>query len=377
MAVVVGTRYSWTDTANVKRDISDTLNFLDPRERAILDLFGPLQNPCTETKHEWLEKTLRPMDGAVANDASFNDVTDPMTFNTAAGQGLYLRVGDILYVGSELVRVTVVNVDAITVSRGWGGSTPAAHPANTPWHNLGPMVEQDAALGAARTVTKTGLFNYTQFYEGAVKVTTTQQSIGKYTEQNDFDAQTVDEIKNAWQTFDRSCLVGRKVQPVAGTPGAMDGLLARITTNAYAKAGASLTEAMILTALGDSFMAGGRINKIVCGLAQKKAMNSFLDSMRLTTRTDRTAGAVVDTYSWDGGTVDIVLSRTMSLLANDAVLLLETDKLGFGPFVDHQLHQIELPQTTGTLRTNQILGQYTNEIRNENAHAKITGLATS
>lgn len=377
MAVIVGARYSWSDSDNVVRDVSNTINFLDPRDRVFLDLFGTLQTPCTETKHEWLEKTLRPMDGAVANDTSFNDVTDTMTFNVVAGQGLYLRVGDVLLVGSELVKITVVNVNAITVSRGWGTSTPAAHPANTPWHLVAPMVEQDAAVGGARTLTKTPLFNYTQFYEGDVIVTTTQQAIKKYTEQNDFDIQTADEIINAWQTYDRSLLVGRKVQPVAGTAGAMDGLLARITTNAYPKAGAGATEAMILQGMQDSYAAGGRVDKLVVPYFQKRTINTFLDSMRETTRTDTTAGAVVDSYTSDFGTVDVILSRTMSLLTPDTILGLQTSRLGFGPLTDHTLSSAEVPQVTRTKHTNQIIGQYTSEIRNENAHFVITGLATS
>lgn len=377
MAVITGPRYSWTDTANVAIDMSDTINFLDPRDRAILGLFGPLQTPCTETKHQWLEKTLRPMDGTLAASGTTIDDTSKTAPVVLAGQGVYLRVGDIIQIESELLRITAVSTDTLTVTRAWGGSSAAGHADGTAWHLVAPMVEQDAAAGAARTVTKSGLFNYTQFYEGDVIVTTTQQAIKKYTEQNDLDIQTADEIINAWQTYDRSLLVGKKVQPVSGTPGAMDGLLARITTNVYPKAGAGLTETMILQGLQDSYDAGGRVNKLIVPRFQKRVINTFLDSMRETTRTDRTAGALVDTYESDFGTIDIVMSRTVSLLAPDKVIGVQTDKLGFGPLTDHALSSAELPQTTRTKKSNQIIGQYTSEIRNENAHFVISGLATS
>jgi hypothetical protein len=377
MAVLSGGRYTWSDTDNLVRDVSGTLNFLDPRDRVLLDLFGPLQKSVTSTKHEWLEKTLRPMDGTVANDSSFANTTDPVAFNVLAGQGKYLRIDDILLVGTEMVRVTGVSTDAITVTRGWASTTPASHAALTAWHLVAPMVEQDKAAGLARTLTRDPKYNYTQFYEADILETSTQREIQKYVDQNDFDIESADEIKNAWQTYDRSLLVGKRVAPVSGTPGAMDGLLNVISTNTYAKAGATLTEAMFLKALQDSWDAGGRVNKVVTGRFQKGIMNTFLDGQRLTTRTDRTGGSTIQQYEWDGGTVDIVMSRTVSTVRPDVVLFLETARLGFGPFSGHALSIAPRETNTRTTIANQIIGQYTCEIHNENAHASITGLATS
>jgi hypothetical protein len=103
-------------------------------------------------------------------------------------------------------------------------------------------------------------------------------------------------------------------------------------------------------------------------------MNKFLDSMRMTTRTDRIAGAVVDTYSSDFGTVNIVLDRNMP---TDTVLVIDAKRIGFGPLRDHALKVIDIPQTTGLVSTKQLYGQYTSETRQCKAHAKITGLSTS
>ena len=377
MAVIAGTRYAFSDASNVRIDMSDTLAMISPFDVPLLTTIGKnsLQTPCTETKHEWLESALRSLDGAIAASGStLANVTDPVTFNVVAGQGVQLQPNDILLIESEQLRVTIVSTDSITVARGFGGSTPASHADSTAWKIIGRVDVQDAAVPVSRTTTKTPQFNYCQIYNDSVVVTSTMQAIGKYVQKDDLAAQSADALKVAWQTWERSLLYGRKTLAASGIAGSMDGILTRITTNAYAKAGAPLTEEFILQAIQDSWTVGGKISHVFLNAFQKRAANRFLDSMRMTSRTDRTAGVIVDTYTSDFGTVSIVLDRNMP---TDTVLLFEKDRIGFGPLTDHALHMVPIPKTTGLKETLQLIGQYTAEIRNENAHAKITGLATS
>lgn len=375
MAVVTGARYAFTDSANVAIDMSDSLAMISPSDVPLLAVIGKdsLSTPCVATKHEWLEDELRPLDSAVA-DTSINNTTDPVAMNVTAGHGVYFRAGDILKIDSELLRVTSVSTDAVTVARGFGGSTNAAHASGSAVRILNNVNVQDAAQGASRTTTKTGQFNYTQIYEDTVVVTSTAQAIKKYVEQNEMSGQLERALKVAWIQWCRTLYDGRKVAPSAGVASAMDGILPRITTNAYAKAGAALVEDFILQAQQDSWQAGGEITDLFCNAFQKRKMNQFLDSMRMTTRTDRVAGSVIDTYQSDFGTINIHLDRNCP---TDTVLLIQRDKIGFGPLRDHALSAAPVETSTRLKDAVQIIGQYTAEIRNEKAHAKITGLATS
>lgn len=376
MAVVTGARYGFTDTANVAIDMSDTLAMISPFDVPLLQLIGKdsLKSPCVSTKHEWLEDELRPLDSNVIT-TGLNNTTDPVTFSVTAGHGVYFRAGDILLVEAEQLRVTAVATDAITVARGFGGSTNVAHATSgLAVALLGNVNVQDAAQGASRTTTKTGLFNYTQIYEDTVVVTSTAQAIKKYVEQNEMSGQLERAIKVAWIQQERTLIHGRKVAPASGVSSAMDGILTRIATNAYAKAGAALTEEFILQMLQDSWTAGGAISHLFVGAFQKRQMNKFLDSIRMTTRTDRVAGAVVDTYTSDFGTVDIVLDRNMP---TDTVLGIEKGRIGFGPFRDHALSAAPVETSTRLKDAVQIIAQYTAETRNEKAHGKITGLSTT
>lgn len=373
MGTINTVRLPFSDSANIGIDMSASLTMLDPSDVPLLSLIGKDGLTATALKHEWLEDALRPLDSTIA-DTSMNNTTDPVAVNVAAGTGVYFRTGDIVLVDSELVRVTGVSTDAVTVARGFGGSTAAAHASGAAFKVIGNVNLTDATLGAGRTTTKTAKYNYVQLYEDAVITTTTTQAIKKWVPGDDLDREIGKALKAAWMQWERSLYHGRKVQPTATVAGAMDGILVGITTNAYAKAGAYLTEEFILQAMQDSWNAGGKIDTLVLNAFQKRQINKFLDSQRMTTRTDRIAGSIVDTYTSDFGTADIVLSRQAPA---DTVMLLERDRIKFGPLVGHPLSVGEVESGTRLKESRQIIGQYTAEVRNESAHAKITGLATS
>jgi hypothetical protein len=380
MGLIEGTRFPWSDSANVGIDMSDTLSMLKPSDVPILSLIGKSGLTATELKHEWLEDALRPLDSTVVTLGELGGVTDPADdVVCTTGHGAYFRAGDIVAVvgaaGTELVRVAATPAaDTLNLVRGYGGSSILTHTGLPALKIIGNVNVTDAAVGAARTTTKTGLYNYCQLYEDAVTVTSTTQAIKKYVEQNDLDAQMTRAITAAWMQYERTLLYGRKVAPSAGVAGAMDGILVRLTTNAYAKAGAALSEPFILQALQDCWTAGGNPDTVCVGAYQKRQLNTFLDSQRMTTRTDRIAGSVVDTYTSDFGTVDIVLARQMP---TDTVLIIDRERIKFGPLTGFSLSAAPIPKTTRLTETMQIVGQYTSETRNESAHAKITGLATS
>lgn len=380
MATIQGTRFTYSDTANNAIDMSSGLAMISPSDVPLLSLIGrdSLSKPATAVKHEWLEDILRPLDTAIATQGEFSGAGAVTTSTVTAGTGVYLVAGDVIKIDSELMLINSISTDTLNIlagGRGYGGSTAAAHTTLTPIRIMAPVNVQGAAVTTPRTTTKSGLFNYTQIYQDAFTITSTQRSTDKWVGPNDETAAQLDRLNRiAWILFERTLLDGRKVAPAAGVAGAMDGILPRITTNAYAKAGAYMTEDFLLQALSDSWTAGGNPDTVILGAFQKRQINKFLDSQRMTSRTDTTAGVVIDRYTSDFGNVDIVLDRNMP---TDTVLIIQKDKIGFGPLVGNALHAAPLPQTTLLQETWQVVGEYTSETRNENAHAKITGLATS
>jgi len=386
MAIITTTRFSDSDTYNIGIDMSDTLYMISPFDVPLLQLIGKdsLANPCTAVKHEWLEDELRGLDSTIVTLGELSGTGAVTTSTCTAGHGLKFRINDIVEItsaaGVELVRLTsAMTTDTFTIAattgRGYGNSgTGLSHTGLPTLRIIGNVNLQDAAVGGARTTTKTTRVNYTQIFESAVVVTSTLQAIKKYVEQDEMAAQMERELRLMWIQMERALISGKYVAPTATVPGALAGIIPTTTSNAYAKAGAYLTEEFVLQALNDIWAAGATPTTIVSGAFQRRQMNKFLDSMRLTTRTDRVAGSVVDTYTSTFGTVDLLLDRNMP---TDTVIVIDKARIGFGPLRDHALKVVEIPQTTALKNTKQLYGQYTAELRNQAAHAKITGLATS
>jgi len=81
----------------------------------------------------------------------------------------------------------------------------------------------------------------------------------------------------------------------------------------------------------------------------------------------------VSVYESDFGVCRVVLSRWVPA---DTVLLLDSSRIDVLPMTGRHFHFKKLA-STGDSEVGQVIGEYTVEVRNENAHGVIRGLATS
>lgn len=376
MAIISGQRFTYSDSVNEAIDISSALDKLHPTDVPLLLRLGrdSLRDECTAVKHEWLEDDVR---GTTTNDVggTLNNTTDPVTATVTSGDGnTKFRVHDIVKVEQELMRITAVAANTITVSRGWGGSTNAAHASGILITLLAPALPQGSDTLGARTTTKSGLFNYTQIFEEEVKVAATMQATKKYTQQNDPEYQIGSQLEVIGVNMERTLLFGRKNQPTSTLPGAMDGIQVRISTNVYNKASAALTQAMLEDAMQDIWNAGGKPSLMLVNATQQRRINTFLDGYRETDYEDELLGAFVRRYKTNFGQVDVLLDRHMP---TDEVWILDESKIGFGPLTGRALSTMKLATTSKEFDTWQISGEYTTETRLEKSHARIHTLATT
>jgi hypothetical protein len=376
MAVIAGTRLTYSDSVNEAIDISSALDKLKPVDTPLLLRVGrdSLRDECTATKHEWLEDTIR---GTTTNDvgATFNNTTDPVTVTVTSGDGnTKFRINDILKVEQELVRVTSVAANTITVSRGWGGSTNAAHASGILITLLAPALVQASDLMGARTTTKSGLYNYTQIFEEEVVVSKTMQATKKYTAQNDPEYHLAAQLEIIGVNMERTLLYGRRALGTSTLPSTMDGIQNRLSTNVYNKSSAALTQAFMEDAMEAIWSQGARPDLIVTNSTQQRRINTFLDGYREADYEDVVLGAMVRRYKTNFGEVDILLDRHMPA---DEIWILDSSKLGFGPLTGRSLSTVKLPPRSKEYDVWQISGEYTSETRLEAGHARIYGLATT
>lgn len=383
MATVTGTRLTLSDTVGIAVDMSPVIQLIDPYDVGLLSYFGlsSLDKECTETSHQWMEDSLRPLTGVL--DGTGIAGAGTTSFGVAAGQGVNLRAGDVILVESELIRLSAdPSTDTLTTiaspnGRGFGGSTAAAHAAGVAWEIVSQTIpEGQATPGLVRTVVKTNVTNYTQIFEDVVQVSSTLEAVDQWNAGSEYARQLAKTMKTLMILMDKTFIYGKAAARASGNgnTGMMGGLRHFITTNVTAASGAQLSEKLALDALFQTYTAGGNVKVAAMTLTQKRALNKFLDPNRRTGMDDRRAGAVVDTYLWDHGTVDTLIDRWMP---QDEVMFLDSEHIGFGPLRGQALRHEVLPKPSLLVQKGEIVGEYTCEVKSQTAHARITGLATT
>lgn len=380
MATITGTRLTLSDTVGLAVDMSPTIQLIDPFDVGLLSYIGmsSLDQTAIATKHSWMEDSLRPLTSTITDNPLTNSAT---TINVATNTGVNFRTNDIVKIDDELIRITAdPAADALTTvaasnGRGWGGSTAAQHSQNATIEIVSvAYLEGNATPGLARTVVKTQVDNYTQIFEDVVQVSSTLEAVQQWNPGSEYARQLAKTMKSLMIVVDKTLIYGKPNAGTSTVPRAMGGVRHFITTNVTAASGAQLSESLMLTALNQTYDAGGSVKVMVMKLRQKQALNKFLDPNRRTDFAARQAGAIVDSYLWDQGVVDVVIDRW---LPSDEVILLDTEHIGFGPLSGQTLQHEILPKQSRLLQRGEITGEYTAEVKSQTAHARITGLATT
>jgi len=134
-----------------------------------------------------------------------------------------------------------------------------------------------------------------------------------------------------------------------------------------------LTEVQINTALRAIWeQSSGRVDTIVVNGVQKRRINGFITSSRGFDANDTRFRDLVSVYESDFGVTRVVLSRWVPA---DTILLLDASRIDVLPLAGRSFHYKPLA-STGDREVGQMIGEYTVELRNENAHGLIRGLAT-
>ena len=150
-------------------DVSDIIGIVSPYETPLIDALGDSLRSAASTFHQWLEDELLPNKDTVRDDSIVNpasatefDVVNPGRF----------RVGDQIQIdGSyELMLVTAITGSALTVVRGYAGTTPEGVEDSAVINILGNAALEGADKPAARFTNRVRKSNFTQIFTAAVEV---------------------------------------------------------------------------------------------------------------------------------------------------------------------------------------------------------------
>jgi hypothetical protein len=375
------------DLPELMEDVSDIIGLVSPFETPLLAHLGDAQRAARSTVHEWIEDTLLPNTDSV-NQTTFTPNGQDATAITVAN-GARFQVGDLVRPGnsSEVVFVTAVAGNNLTVVRRYGGS-----PASTLSNGLRLTILGNAALeGAdaspARFTNRVRRQNYTQIFAATVEVTGTMRAVRGHGVADELDYQKQERLRELLRDLENCVINGSAPattpQGSASVRRTMNGIVRQIATNQFVPgqagmpagggAGTELNEAVLNAAMRTAWeQSAGTIDTIVVGGAQKRRINQFVASTaRHYQPTDRSFREMVSAYESDFGVARVILTRWMPA---DTVLLLDSSRLSVLPLGGRSFGYRDLG-ATGDAMAGQIVGEYTLEMRNENAHGVIRGLA--
>ncbi len=369
-------------------DVADIIGIVSPFETPLLDHLGDPQRSATSTVHEWLEDTLLP------NTDVIDNTTDP-DFETTfiVTNADRFRVGDQVRGDglNEIMLVTAVDTGTgqLTVVRGYGGTTQEGLVDAQTLHILGNAALEGDDRPTARFANRSRVQNYTQIFTAGVEVSGSQLAARQIAVADELDYQKQERLRELLRDLENCVINGVAAssdpQGNATTRRTMRGLIPHISTNVFvndtggfpAGAGSNtdeLTEEQINTALRSIWdQSSGGVDTIVVNGLQKRRINGFITASRGYDDKSTRFRDLVSVYESDFGVCRVVLSRWVPA---DTVLLLDSSRIDVLPLTGRSFH-FKQQASTGDSEVGQVIGEYTVEARNENAHGLIRGLATS
>ena len=366
-------RATYSDHDSLPEDVSDIVTLLTPHETPLLNYLGDAPKAATNTKHEWLDEALNTFDGGLLAEA--DDGTETAL---DVDDGTLYQVGDQIEIGRELMLVTGISTNTLTVTREYGSSADkAAHDDNTAVEILQNAALEGADAKASRETSRTRRANYTQIFTETVSLSGTASSSPWIGVGDEYDHQKENRIKELLWQLERATMRG-------STPGTTDvgsttvrrtmqGIQYWISTNVDDASSATITAELLDGYLEDAWDEGARgMNLIMCNGHQKRRISDFTQAAVRYSPEGRVYKNVVAVYETDFGMFDVMLNHNMP---KDEIWILNTDLIKVVPYMNRSFHHIDLGKV-GDSKKGQVIGEYTLEFRNEASHVRIHTLAT-
>lgn len=322
------------------------------------------------------------------NQASFSPSATTATSITVDNGGKF-RVGDLIRPANtnEVMFVAAVAANVLSVLRGYGGTTAVTLTDNMVLNILGNAALEGDDAPAARFTSRARKQNYTQIFTSTIDVSGSMQASRAYGVDDEVDYQKQERMRELLRDLENCVING--IAPASNQTGnasvrrSMNGIIPMLATNALVPGSGGmpqgggagnneLTEELLNAALKRVWdNSSGNIDTIVVGGAQKRKINEFASASRQYVPEDTSYRDMINVYESDFGVCRVIMSRWVP---EDALLLLDSSRLEVLPLAGRSFHFKALA-ATGDAFKGQVIGEYTLEMKNERAHAKLRGLA--
>jgi hypothetical protein len=364
-------------------DVSDLVGIISPYETPLLDAIGDPIHQARSTHHEWLEDVLLPNRDAV-NDSTFSDADVDTSF--VVDNGSRFRIGDQIQIAGsrELMLVTGISDNTLTVVRGYAGTTAENLADNQVISILGNAALEGGDKPQARFTDRTRCGNYTQIFTSSIEVSGSDMAASQLSLADEMDYQKQLRLRELIRDLENTVINGGRTtsnpQGSDAVRRTMNGVIRHLSSNVFSTgdsgfpSGSDLDEAKLNYALRQIWAnSSSGVDLIVTGGFQKRRINAFCSESRSYSSGDTTFSDMVSVYQSDFGVCRIITTRWMPA---DTVLLLDSRRISVLPLAGRSFHFKPLA-SSGDYECGELIGEYTLELRNEAAHGIIRGLSTN
>lgn len=350
-----------------REDVTENLLLLSPQEAPMLDLVG-FGEATTQDEIVWFEDETY----ATKTTASAEALVAATTLKVADGS--IFEANTVVKAGEELLKVTAVNGNDLTVERGYAGTEAAAIASGDKVEFQFVEGVEGADARKARFKARTRHSNVTQIFDGSITITGTAAAVSQHGLDDLYAYEKAKKEKELALQLEKAVINGVKYTSPNGLVRQMGGIRQFVKTNVLNGANAAVdTEILndafqaISEATGQNVGAG---YKIIVSPKQKRAISRMdADKINLT-RQDNGRGQVVDYFVGDFGESEIVVNPNLEA---DEIFIVDIDRVKIRPLQTRQFGHEYLGKT-GDNFTGSIVGEYTLEFHEEKAHARIKGL---
>lgn len=352
----------------VKESVSDELLLLNPLQTPLLSALG-FAEPVTNTTHEWFE------DHMIADKTTVTTAADASATTLSVADGAVFVPNTVAKVGEELVLVTAVAGNDVTVTRGYAGTTAGAIAKDAKIEFQFVEGVEGADARKARYKAREAVTNITQIFDETISISGTAAAVSEHGIEDLYEYEKQKKQEELASRVEKAAFNGIKYNSPDGKVRQMGGIRQFIKTNVIDGGGNAVTLDKLTDAFQAIFEAGGFKSggnyKIVVGAKQKRAISKIdVDKVNIA-RQDNGRGQVVDHFLSDFGAAEIVLNNNIE---SDEIFIVDYDRIKIKPLKGRDFTHQYLG-VKGDYVEGQIVGEYTLQVKQEDAHARIKNLA--
>lgn len=327
-----------------RQDISELLLSSIAQENTLIGLI-PIAEPfvAPDGAARWAEDYLNIYQYTDTTSGGQNATDSTSTLNLSSGQGASLTVGTLLYDtgetydsgGVEIVQVTGVSGDTVTVNRAVNGTTETTHAQNAVWQNIGGMLAETSDLDKDISHARIANYNYLSRIGLSVQISQEQleAAMAGYVVgvPNELDYQLLQRTREVKRMWDNHTIQSR-ISTTTGDYSAMQGVLGFLLNGAVDNAGAAWTPDLVNTDYSTCFGQGGDPDWLLAGTTiVRKIANMYSDRIRIE-QSERSRGWSVIYFETDlAKPLRVILDAYMPA---QAYALLDSRRVMLRPFLN-------------------------------------------